>query len=214
MNLGKTNILSQIILLFTLTLASNANATIITGNLSYDNTTDLITNTSTGKQYLGWDLLASTTYGSLLPLLGTGGTYESFHIASQTEALDFFYAAASFDPVAAGFNRNTFSLSGTFFPNQFGGVVSFSSSVFFLSDITTELGLIYSQSDGLIQFYDNSISISPSIGGSCTARSGTCQKSFLLVSNIDTQVPEPSMLALMGLGLIGIFGINRRKRQA
>ncbi|WP_198264500.1 PEP-CTERM sorting domain-containing protein [sulfur-oxidizing endosymbiont of Gigantopelta aegis] len=214
MNLGKTHILSTVILLLALTLASNANAIIVTGDLSYDNTTDLITNTNTGKQYLGWDLLASTTYGDLLPLLEIGATYEGFHIASQTEALDFFYAAASFDPVAQGFNRNNFNLDSTDFPNQFGGGVNYSSSAFFLSDITNQLGIIYTKSGGLIEFYDNVIGVTSSIGGSCTARGGTCQKSFLLVSNVDAQIPEPSIFPLMGLGLIGLFAINRRKLQA
>lgn len=216
MNLGKTNILSKIVLLLTMTLASNANAKIVTGDLSYDNTTDLITNTDTGKQYLDWGLLALTSYEELLPLLEIGGKYDGFHIASETEALNFFYAAASFDPDVQGFNRDDFYLDDTFFPNQFGGNVDYASSAYFVSDAgTNRLGLIFSQSNGLIEFYDNVIKITSSnlssLGGSCSSRQGTCQSSFLLVSDVDAQIPEPSMFALMGLGLIGLFGINRRR---
>ena len=34
------------------------------------------------------------------------------------------------------------------------------------------------------------------------------------VTQIDGSIPEPSILALMGLGLIGLFGVNRRKIRA
>jgi len=36
----------------------------------------------------------------------------------------------------------------------------------------------------------------------------------VLVVEPETSVPEPSILALMGLGLLGMFGVNRRKVQA
>ena len=76
-------------LLFTATAAliisTSAHAAVVTGDLSYDSGTGLITSTS-GLTYLGWDVAANLTYAETVASTSSGGIYKDFHIASQTEA--------------------------------------------------------------------------------------------------------------------------------
>ena len=86
------------VLTITLLLSFSAqSATVQTGLLSYNDETNIITNTSNNVRYLGWDILTGLTYSETIAALNTltvlDTEYKNFRIANQTEAYEFFNAA-------------------------------------------------------------------------------------------------------------------------
>jgi len=79
----------------------NANATIITGGLSYDSTgTGIITGTN-GKAYVGWE--EGGIKGTLLDMISAtqvGGEFQGFHIARRKEAVEFYKLATGSNAIS------------------------------------------------------------------------------------------------------------------
>lgn len=201
-----------VIYVFTPTVA--VSAIISTGDLDYDDHAKMITNRVNGQSYLGWGVLASLTYAETVSITSAGAAYDDYHIASQTEAYAFFEAAAGqyamtvigqqvTAPLAQWYNAtNLFGFSDMSDPNY--------SRAFFLSDAHSPVGLLSLSDTGLtflpgweqIEFSDR------------YSRSGQFpHDSWLLVGNepaLSRQVSEPHSIALMGLGLLGLFRVRRR----
>jgi hypothetical protein len=186
------------------------------GNLTYDGTYI----SGDGRTYLGLDTIASWDYQSTFDATQAGGSYADFRIANTADA-DFFigslFGAEPYDCSAAGsplggFCGTLLGWSHAYFGNSNGmGQDSF----FFTSDEDPGLsvGHVRILSHGLMYLHPawGSIGLSDEFSehGSRPWR----DVPWLLVMDTVASVPEPSILALMGLGIFGI-GFARRRRQS
>jgi hypothetical protein len=204
--------LLPILFLFT---GFQANAVVI-GNLTYDGTYI----SGDGRTYLGLDTIASWDYATTLAATQVSGQYEGFRIANTADA-DYFIGSLF------GANADDCStVDGTASISQCGilngwadGVVGDSANVmfdifFFIADEspTVEVGtavmvassLIVNQNEQFGSFkYSDTFSFRPN--------SNRFHIPWLLVKDTYAQVDEPSILALMALGIFGI-GFARRGR--
>ncbi len=182
-----------------LLVSFSANATIITGDLSYDDTgTHLITGPG-GVTYLGWGEAAGLTYAETVTETAAGGIYEGYHIASHEEGLTFYESATG---VTTSVSDNY--IDASFDHSQFGDNWDSSISVvWYLGDISADAGSMMAWDGSLSLIPDNKSFSHPD----SFAASGL--GSWLLVSD-PVAVPEPGSLALFGLGLMGL-GLARKK---
>jgi len=191
----------------------NGNATVITGGLSYD---DSLTRTITGTNgltYVGWAEAASYNYAQTLAATKPGGLYESYHIANQVEAGEFFSLATSVD-VAEGYG--SVRANGPKDSAAFGDHSS-SSGVWFLIDLNRgrqDVGVLSINGDNqfnpFMQITTNEFAYNiahtdrHSASGSISSR----LRSWLLVSGpVPTAhpIPAPVTSTLLGLGLLGLW---------
>jgi hypothetical protein len=138
----------------TLIISTSAHAAVVTGDLSYDSGTGLITSTS-GLTYLGWEVAADLTYAETVTGTSSGGIYEEFHIASQTEAFTFFNAVNSAADVVDVSGQNfhfALGLSALDGQSRFGNNNNDSNSyAYFLSDESGfDVGIFSSTSISLV----------------------------------------------------------------
>ena len=199
-------------------ISTAANAAVIThGYLTTDNTTNYITDTTTGRQYMRFDE-SSLTYAETIAAVGVGGIYEGWTIADSTIADDFYSAILGVsDTPCTGANSETICgyISG-WTQSDFGasGVNSGTESFFYLSSNDTPdktealIGLgNWRTSDGRLQDTDDWHDIAQadftgSIGDGV---------SYLLYNDAAV-VPVPSAVWLFGSGLIGLVGFAKRKK--
>lgn len=84
-----------LILTFGISMAGNTSAdTIVTGQLTYDSETQLITS-STGNTYLGIEIPHARAYDYVVNEILTLPQYEHYHVATQAEAYEFYNSAIS-----------------------------------------------------------------------------------------------------------------------
>jgi hypothetical protein len=214
-----TNVIAALVV--SLTLSSVASASVITtGTLEYNNVSNVITDSNSGETYLGWDKVKDLDYAQTVAITSAGGFYADWHIASQTEAYSFYNAATG-----AGlldFVGGQYEVRGV---DAFVDGEPFGESAdpyydiaFFLSDEAAEVGFL----ELFDSNRDHTLTIDDDWGSIVTANtfslSGTLpgesrHTGWLLVGGSTTKLPEPSIIALFGLGLVGI-GFARRKRQS
>jgi hypothetical protein len=208
-------------LVVSLTMSSVASASVITtGNLDYNNVSNVITDSISGETYLGWDLVKALNYDQTIDITFAGGLYDDWHIATQTEAYNFYNAATGAgiaDGAGTQVNSTTIGafVDGVPFGDNGGSVYDYA---FFLSDEAGyEVGILELRGnlnrvrmfEGWGDFFDSDFhSLTPPPPHSPRAQIG-----WLLVGGSTTKLPEPSIIALFGLGLVGI-GFARRRRQA
>ena len=88
-----------VILAISLSVSGNTIAeTIITGQLTYDSESTVITS-STGNSYLGFEVFAGWNYTSVQDAILTNPLYIGYHVATQTEAYEFYNSAI--DPLTS-----------------------------------------------------------------------------------------------------------------
>jgi len=190
----------------------SANSAIITGELSYDDTgTQIISRTDgLGVSYLGWGVAASLTYAETLAATADGGAFEEYHIANESEALEF-YNLASEQNVAFGTRWHDTNWSNANGLDEYSDVFGANhlldvSLVWFLNEnFSNEVGYIYS-SDWTYGF----IPWTPDLNIADADLSSVEGTSWLLVSDT-INVPEPTTLSLFGLGLAGLAFSRRHK---
>jgi hypothetical protein len=201
--------LLPILFLFT---GFQANAVLI-GNLTYDGTYI----SGDGRTYSGLNHIASMDYATTLAATQVGGAYEGFRIANTADAN--FFIGSMF-----GTNANACSTSTVTNVNSFCGTIigwadglfgnnrgtGFDSFWFTADDINTTLvsrARIGSLGDVSQRLEYASIAFADTITAQFTFPSP-----WLLVKDT-VAAPEPSIVALMGLGIFGI-GFARRRRQS
>jgi hypothetical protein len=219
-NMGfNMNSISKVALAFAVSfsISSVASAAIVTtGTLDYDNVTNVITDSASGATYLGWDMVDESTYQQTVDQTN-GGAFDGWHIASQTEAYEFYRAATGdsrVDAVGDQYLVTEIAAFGEGVPfGQNGG--GWTDLAWFLSDEYTEVGFIQMFAQ------DNEVTISDAAMTIVTSDRNSASGDpdyigWLLVGDsakTSIPVPEPSIIALFGLGLVGL-GFARKRRQA
>ena len=199
----------------TSSLAAHAGAI---GHLIYDPTSSNpnIINRLTGVQYLNLSDAKDLNYAQTVAATSFGGIYEDYHIADQAEGFSFFNAMIpSTEQVLnnVGHPDNLrIDLGHPIADGELGD--NFNDLVdllFFLGD-TQVVGLVEIQSGTeRARINDSWGTINASDDLSNTGALSPTPASWLLVSNADrSQIPSPSPLALMALGLLGL-GVIRRQ---
>jgi hypothetical protein len=191
-----------------------ANAVLI-GNLTYDGTYI----SGDGRTYVGLDTIAGFTYQETLDATQEiGGLYEGFRIANTADA-DYFIGSlfgAKADKCS--------TVDGTASNKQCGMVIGWADGIFgdsatsfdffwFNADeaVNVEVGFVRIDPFGSVLQHEAWNSITDSDRFSTNGTSTTGSVGWLLVKDTIVQANEPSILALMVLGIFGI-GFARRRR--
>ena len=142
------------------------------------------TDTLTNNVWLEWDAFFGMTATDVdLTLAGTGFTLATSSVVGSL-----------FDPILDG-NEDNFNATAIIA----GGGDGFTGRQNIMWGFTT---------GGLYTFaYDYDSEMRTLSGSKSSVELGAW------VVRVASEVPEPSILALMGLGLLGMFGLNRRKVQ-
>ncbi|WP_028866227.1 hypothetical protein [Psychromonas aquimarina] len=205
--------LNRIAVISLLMLGSlSANAAIITGGLSYDDTgTHLITGTN-DLTYVGWGETASYNYAQTVAATQAGGLYEDYHIANQSEAREFFTLATG---AAAPTGNGELFANADNFHFRFGNnyIEEPVAAALFLADLSDsgeDAGLLLSR-DGTILMKNSWLSIGETDYYSELGE-GPWDKhiTWLLVSD-KASVPGPATSLILGLGLLGL-GFARKQK--
>ena len=205
--------LLPILFLFT---GFQANAVSI-GNLTYDGTYI----SGDGRTYVGLDTIASWDYATTLAATQVSGLYEGFRIANTADA-DYFIGSLF------GANAdNCSTVDGTASNEQCGILSVWADGVFgnnannnfdylwFIADesLVAEVGVTNMFRNGRVTQFESWNSIVASDNFAASGSSNNFRITWLLVKDTNVQVNEPSILALMVLGIFGI-GFARRRRQS
>jgi hypothetical protein len=203
--------LLPILFLFT---GFQANAVVI-GNLTYDGTYI----SGDGRTYVGLDTIASWDYATTLAATQVGGAYEGFRIANTADA-DFFigslFGANADDCSTVDGTASSYKLCGIlsgWADGIFGNNTDeYYDYLFYIGDESTTMEV------GITQFFQNGevgqdelwspLSKSDEFSDKGIYDSHT---TWLIVRDTNANVDEPSILALMALGIFGI-GFARRRR--
>ena len=188
----------------------SANSAIITGGLSYDNSTNVISQTDgLGHTYLGWDVAAELTLSQTLKATDVGGAYEDYHIANYSEALSFFSLATGLDVLPGQFNSADSTAYGD---HIFGNnLLSGLSLAWFMSDNGKYANSLRTGHGFISVNLRHGRSLSSSDIFSKDGNSSGEYVSWLLVSD-PANVPEPATLSQFVLGLAGLVFTRRQKK--
>jgi hypothetical protein len=206
--------LLPILFLFT---GFQANAVLI-GNLTYHGTYI----SGDGRTYVGLDTIASWDYATTLAATQVSGQYEGFRIANTADA-DFFIGSlfganadncSTVDGIATDVNYcgkvtgwADGSLGDNFTP--YGDIFWFYAS----EAVATGVGYTHIAYGGEVSQYEIVGTILFSDDWANNGLYSNLPIGWLLVKDTVASVPEPSIIALMGLGIFGI-GFARRRRQS
>jgi len=204
--------LYSVVLLSSMVLSGNAvSSIIVTGNLSYNNVTNIITDMNTDATYLGFDVLAGLSYDEVSVATSTGGEFADFHIASTEEGMEFFHAAGAGATSRSGSDWIKYEMDIVFdrfgdnFFDEYDSVYSFNQDSGLFDEITVWNayggGITLKMQGSTLESADlHTVVVSP-------------PKSYLAVGNFSANIPEPTSSSLLGIGLAG-FGFSRKKRKA
>ena len=201
-----------------LALTTNVNATTYTyGNLTSDDTTNFITDTVSGREYLRFDTF-NLSYADTVAAVGTGGLYEGYSIATSDIADDFYSAILGVDstPCTGATNYNTLCGGVTgWVDDAFGASYGGAADLFFyLSTNQTPGRPELAVGHGLIT---TSFIADRDDWSTITASDSQNNINFLLYNDDVTApstVPVPAAAWLFGSALLGFFGFSRRKANA
>jgi len=208
--------LLPILFLFT---GFQANAVLI-GNLTYDGTYI----SGDGRTYLGLDTIAPWDYATTLAATQVNGEYEDYRIANTADA-DYFIGSLF------GANAdNCSTVDGTASTNTHcGDLVGWSEglfglsapdelydALFFIADeagALNEFGVVLATHHGAVTQLEGMETHYEADSFSEFGDYPDTPIGFLLLKDTIVQANEPSILAIMGLGIFGL-GYARRRRQS
>lgn len=158
---------------------------------------DYTTDTVTGLDWYDLSFTLNKSYDTVVANLGSGGLYEGWSIATHDQISTLYDAAGGTGPYL---NSSGHQAVFQILQPMWGGV---SAGIWAntLNYGSLEQGIVL-RSFGRSNFYTDNFS-DPSSGNSHT---GTA-----LVKITSFVIPEPSIIALMGTGLVGLGFVSRRK---
>lgn len=181
-----------------------------------DGSTDIIIDTLNNREWLRWDVIATLDYQQTLDSFLPGGAYAGYNLARQVDAqlfLNAFFSPSTSPCTVFSTNSQVLCGGGGATSSErrslFGGNYYFTDSVaWYLSDdgVNQEVGNLYD--------YSTELFVTPQ-WGSLAATDGQNQAISAigwLAYKTTTTVPEPSTIAIFGLGLMGL-GLNRRRQR-
>ena len=194
------------IALVVLLACQNSYATMIThGNLETDDATSYITDTVTGRQYTRFDAF-DMTVAETNDAIGAGGAYEGWSIATSDAADDFISSALGgvslcTGNVAAGtvcgdiseWNDADFGASHTNTQDYFAYVSA---------EVSAPISLVRFTADGIVWDYEPWTS-----SADLDDYTGSSAINLLLYKD----VPAPHILGLLGMGLLGVGAVTKRR---
>lgn len=207
--------------LSTLALAAaavSAQATPVTiGALSSNNdgSTNLITDTLNGREWVRWDAVETLNYAQALAATASGGAFAGFHIAHNSDAQAFVNALLVGHSNGCSTSNNQYCATNT--PANYVGLVGdtyYAGSldyVWFLSDngSGSEVGLIELSTSSVLKHNEwASIGSADSYSG---ANASGYNIGWLLYRDAGNNVPEPGSVALVLLALAGAAAARRRQ---
>jgi hypothetical protein len=208
--------LLPILFLFT---GFQANAGVI-GNLTYDGTHI----SGDGRTYLGLDTIAAWDWATTLAATRVNGEYEDYRIANNADA-DYFIGSlfgADADSCSTVDGAPTYVSNCGTLQGWTDGVFgdTFNPNVDLIKFIASEssahwAGILSISSSGLVHQNESWVKYNTGRGKSKNWYDTVynAPTTWLLVMDTVASVPEPSILALMALGIFGI-GFARRRRQS
>jgi hypothetical protein len=193
--------------LVALLACQNSYATMIThGNLETDDSTNYITNTVTGRQYTRFDTF-DMTVAQTEAAIESGGAYEGWSIATWVVADDFISSALGVAStpctgnVAAGtvcgdisgWNDADFGASYTTTQDYFA---------YMSAEVSAPISLVRFTADGVVWDYEPWTN-----GHTLDDYTGSSAINLLLYKD----VPAPHILGLLGIGLLGVGAVKKRR---
>jgi hypothetical protein len=188
---------------------------VLIGNLTYDGTYI----SGDGRTYVGLDTIASWDYLTTFNATQADGVYEDFRIANNADADYFigslFGAQADTCSTVDGTPANTFC---GIVPGWFDGIFgdNFNTrfdSIWFTADVDAlyDVGFVEIAAGGRMWQYEFGEPYAGSNEYSANGSESHTPIAWLLVKDTVVSANEPSILALMALGIFG-FGFARRRR--
>jgi hypothetical protein len=189
---------------------------VLIGNLTYDGTYI----SGDGRTYVGLDTIASWDYLTTFNATQADGVYEDFRIANNADA-DYFIGSlfgAQADPCSTVDGTPTNMFCGIV-PGWFDGIFgdndnTRSDSIFFTADANAdyEVGFIEIRARFRKAYQmESHVTFAESNEHSAGGTYSYTPIPWLLVKDTVVSANEPSILALMALGIFG-FGFARRRR--
>lgn len=200
-----------------LVLSMSANAAVITyGYLVTDDTTDFITDATTGREYKRFDAF-DLTYAQTAAAVGAGGLYEGWSIATSDIADEFYSAALGVlsTPCSGPTDYGTTcgQIAG-WTDGDFGASWVNNNDIFwYLSTNDTQnvdpspLGTSSIREGGEVRDWDDSSDFTR-----FDIYQGTENPVNALLYREVSTVPVPAAAWLFGSGLLGLAGVARRKK--
>jgi hypothetical protein len=202
--------------------SASAFADVTVGYLSRATGNDYVTDALNNRQWLGFDVTKGLTYAQTLAAIGSGGQWEGYHIARNVDAAMFGTAIAngaacpsSGTPTCLSGSQDAENVVGESDVNYriaFGSSVDFDDA-WFLSDngVGEDVGVIIVFTDDVstndfleIAHESTTFAEADSYGSNTASPVG-----WLLYRGL--AVPEPGSLALVGMALLGLVTVGRRR---
>lgn len=218
----KQKIITSLVLTLGVSAAATATTIVTRGDLTTDAHNNYITDTVSGRMYTRFDAF-DLTYADTLTAVASGGSFSGWSIATASVADDFISAALGLtanlcDGVVtngticgsiSGWSSGNFGASYTPAYDAFAYLSGSNAPAFGLMEINSNF---YSGNLGEVrdtQFWATAYNLDIY---NLTSGNGSIN---LLLYKDAAQVPEPSTIILMTLGLAGLgFGRRRLQRSA